>query len=250
MSFANKVVIVTGASSGIGAAIAVAFAKEKANVTMVGRNETKLKKVAEECERNGSKPLVIIADITNEDQVKSLIKETVEKFGKLDVLVNNAGLARLGTLTGGDMLQAYDETMKTNVRAQLHVTTEALQHLIQTKGNIINISSVAGTCVTKFPDFSSYNISKAALNHFTKCAALELSKHGVRVNSVSPGPVRSDFMENAGSTFSLESVPTPLGKISGPEEIADVVIFLASDRAKSITGADYVVDNGFLLNCP
>ncbi|XP_072934765.1 3-oxoacyl-[acyl-carrier-protein] reductase FabG-like [Epargyreus clarus] len=249
MSFANKVVIVTGASSGIGAAIAVAFAKEKANVTMVGRNETKLKKVAEECERNGSKPLVIVADITNEDQVKSLIKETIEKFGKLDVLVNNAGMAKFGTLMGGDMLQAYDETMKTNVRAQLHVTTEALQHLIQTKGNIINISSVAGTRPSlAASSFTSYSISKAALNHFTKCAALELSKHGVRVNSVSPGPVRSDFMENAGSTFSLESIPTPLGKISGPEEIADVVLFLASDRAKSITGSDYIVDNGYILS--
>ncbi|XP_072934767.1 3-oxoacyl-[acyl-carrier-protein] reductase-like [Epargyreus clarus] len=248
MSFASKVVIVTGASSGIGAAIAIAFAKEKANVTMVGRNETKLKKVAEECERNGSKPLVIVADITNEDQVKSLIKETIVKFGKLDVLVNNAGMAKFGTLMGGDMLQAYDETMKTNVRAQVHVTTEALQHLIQTKGNIINISSVAGTRPSKSASLTSYNISKAALNHFTKCAALELSTRGVRVNSVSPGPVRSDFMENAGSTFSLESVPTPLGKISGPEEIADVVLFLASDRAKSITGSDYIVDNGYILS--
>lgn len=247
MSFANKVVLVTGASSGIGAATAVLFSKEGANVAIAGRNEAKLKKVEEKCAKSGKKPLVIKADISKDDEAYAMVKKTVDTFGKLDVLVNNAGLVKFGTVLEGNIMEAYDAIMAVNVRAQIYITTLAVPHLIKTKGNIVNISSVAGSSVPIMPFMISYYVSKAAFNQFSRAVALELAPHGVRVNTVSPGPVKTDFLINAEATFNAEDFKTPLGRVSESEEVADVILFLASDKAVAITGSDYVTDNGFLL---
>ncbi|XP_026753448.2 3-oxoacyl-[acyl-carrier-protein] reductase FabG-like [Galleria mellonella] len=252
MSFNNKVVIVTGASSGIGAATAVLFAKEGARVVMVGRNESKLSKVVEQCARGGHAPLVIRADVANDDDVKRIVDETINKFGKIDVLVNNAGMGVYSGIMkkGGNILKAYDETMAVNMRAVVHLTTLVAPHLVKTKGNIVNISSIVGKMTPKTKNNISYSVSKAALDHFTRGAALELAASGVRVNAVSPGPVRTDFLENAGlSGVSWDNVGTyvPLKRCSEPEEIAEIILYLASDKAKGITGSDFVSDNGSLL---
>ncbi|KAM3956979.1 3-oxoacyl-[acyl-carrier-protein] reductase FabG-like [Aphomia sociella] len=250
MSFANKVVIVTGASSGIGAATAVLFAKEGANVVLVGRNEIKLSNVAGQCARSGNTPLVVKAEMSNDDNVKRIVNETIDKFGKLDVLVNNAGMTVLGGILNGNILKAYDETMAINTRAVIHLTTLAAPHLVKTKGNIINVSSVAGKQVLGIGN-NAYEISKAALDHFTRGAALELATAGVRVNSVSPGPVITDILDNCGiSMFSWDAMSSmnPLKRCSEPEEIAEIIIYLASEKAKGITGSDYVSDNGSLLH--
>ncbi|CAH2092350.1 unnamed protein product [Euphydryas editha] len=245
MDFKNKVVIITGASSGIGAAAKI-FSDAGARVVMVGRNETKLSAVAARC----SSPFVIRADVAKDNDARRIIDETIEKFGQIDVLVNNAGLTiNNDGLLGSDMMQAYDAVMGVNLRAVVHLTTLAAPHLIKTKGNIVNISSIAGMMATNSPDMINYFVSKAALDHFTVCSAVELGPHGVRVNGVNPGPVRTDFIDNAKISISWDDARpmTLLNRVSDPEEIADLIMFLASDRAKGITGSKYVTDNGMLI---
>ncbi|XP_045459936.1 3-oxoacyl-[acyl-carrier-protein] reductase FabG-like [Melitaea cinxia] len=246
MSFMNKVVIVTGASSGIGAAAAKMFSDEGARVVMVGRNEKKISAVAARC----ASPLVILADLSNDDDARRIIDETIKKFGQIDVLVNNAGLTvDNGGLLGNDMMQAYDTVMRVNVRAVVLLTTLAAPHLIKTKGNIVNISGIGGKMPISAPDMINHQLSKAALDHYTVCSAAELGPHGVRVNGVNPGPVRTDYLENAKKAITWDYVlpMTLLKRVSEPEEIADLIMFLASDRAKGITGADYIIDNGMLI---
>ncbi|XP_061721454.1 3-oxoacyl-[acyl-carrier-protein] reductase FabG-like [Cydia pomonella] len=252
MSFSGKVVLVTGASSGIGAAAAVLFAKQGACVALVGRNEAKLANVAQQCGQHGPQPLVIKADVADERQASTIVQQTIEKFGKLDVLINNAGISRQGSLLEGNILEAYDVVMQTNVRAVIHLTTIAVPHLIKTKGNIINTGSTAALHVPKLLTLTSYCVSKAALDHFTRCAALELAPHGVRVNSVNPGPVKTDILENCGwqnadAIWENYKKSTALNRIGEPEEIAELMLFLASDKAKSITGSICLSDNGYLL---
>ncbi|XP_038215257.1 3-oxoacyl-[acyl-carrier-protein] reductase FabG-like [Zerene cesonia] len=248
MSFLNKVVIVTGASSGIGAATSILFAKEGAKVAMVGRNEEKLKKVAQKCP---TKPLVIKADISNDNEVRSLIKDTIDTFGNLDVLVNNAGIGRYASILDENLMNCYDEIMRTNLRAQVYATHLAVPYLIKSGGNIVNVSSSGGSSLPAIPCILSYLISKAGVDHFTRAAALELAPTGVRVNSVSPGPVRTDMMENSGVKASWDdAIPlTVLNKVAEPEEIAELIMYLASEKAKSITGSNYVCDNGAKLKC-
>ncbi|CAG5049599.1 unnamed protein product [Parnassius apollo] len=249
MSFTGKVVFISGASSGIGAAAAIEFAKQDADVVIIGRNEAKMNNVYKQCEAHGKKPLVIKADISKDKEAKAAINKTIDKFGKLDILVNNAGIMRLGSILNGNLLESYDEVMSTNLRAVMHLTALAAPHLIKTKGNIINISSIAGEIFPIVPEFMSYSVSKAALNHFTRCSASELAGYGVRVNSISPGPVKTDFAENSGITdlITKANFKTPLGRVSDAVEIADLILYLSSDKAKGITGSNYVTDNGCLI---
>ncbi|XP_034827787.1 3-oxoacyl-[acyl-carrier-protein] reductase FabG-like [Maniola hyperantus] len=249
MSFANKVVIVTGASSGIGEATALLFAKEGADVVIVGRNDIKLKVVAAQCEEVGKKPLKVIADISKEDEAVTIIGQTISKFGKIDVLINNAGIIRLGKITDGTIMKTYDELVNTNLRSAIHLTTLVTPHIIKTKGNIINISS-AGCLKLQTPLLLAYAISKAALNIFGQGAAMELAPHGVRVNTISPGPVYSDIWDNANlPSDALKGVDfkVPLNRVSKPEEIASLALYLASDKAVGITGSNYLSDNGYAL---
>ncbi|XP_072934054.1 3-oxoacyl-[acyl-carrier-protein] reductase FabG-like [Epargyreus clarus] len=249
MSFSGKVVVIIGASSGIGAATAILFSKEGADVVMVARNEAKLNDVGNQCKKY-KRPLIIKADITKDNEAKSAIAAAVEKFKRLDVLVNNAGIIHEGTILDGNILQAYDVVMNTNLRALVHLTSLAAPHLIKTKGCIVNISSITASSSPIVPSLVPYYVSKAGLNHFTRCAALELAPHGIRVNSVSPGPVKTEIVENSGNaSFTLKDFMayTPFKRMSEPEEIADLILFLSSDKARSITGSDYVIDNGYLL---
>lgn len=254
MSLENKVALVTGASSGIGAAIAVQFTKEGAKVVIVGRNENKLKEVSEACEKAGSKPLIIVADISKDENVKRVVNTTISHFGKLDVLVNNAGIGMSADIMAEHAIQVYDQTMATNLRSPIYLTNVAAPHLVESKGNIINISSVAGLGVMSTSSFA-YCTSKAALDHFTRCAALTFASKGVRCNSVNPGPVKTDILENGGLSEAHQQAiwdnfkaSTALDRISDPEEVADLVVFLASEKAKGITGATFVIDNGCLIN--
>ncbi|XP_045770473.1 3-oxoacyl-[acyl-carrier-protein] reductase FabG-like [Maniola jurtina] len=249
MSFVNKVVLITGGSSGIGAATAIAFTKEGANVVIVGRNEEKLKGVIEKCTSAGKKPLSIKADITREGDPERIVQETIEAFGEIDVLVNNAGLTRLAKILDSNILETYDLIMNTNLRAQIHLTHLVGPSLIKSKGNIINISSISSKTRPTTAGNVIYGISKAAFTHFSRAAAAEFAPHGVRVNSISPGPVETDILDNASLNISFSDLKDhmPLRRISEPEEIADIILYMASDKAKAITGSDYVIDNGFLL---
>ncbi|XP_075973138.1 L-fucose dehydrogenase-like [Anticarsia gemmatalis] len=249
MSFQGKVVLVTGASSGIGAAIAIKFAEEGAQVSLVGRNQEKLNNVAKKC----GNPLILVADVTKEVDAKRIVDETVRYFGQLDVLVNNAGIGLMAKIAQRDALEIFDKVMATNLRAPVVITNLAVPHLVKTKGNIVNISSVASTRVFSEEIFS-YCASKAGLDHFTRAIALELASSGVRANIVNPGPVLTDIIENTGAgsaeveaAFTHMKSLTALNRISDPEEVADVVLFLASSKARGITGSAYVTDNGTTL---
>ena len=183
MSFEGKVVIVTGSSSGIGAQAACDFAKLGAKVVLVGRNSENLEKVAADC-GNSENVLVIQADVTNQEDAKKIVDETIKKFLKLDVLVNNAGIIETGTIETTSIEQ-YDRVMDTNMRSVYYLTMLAVPHLIKTEGSIVNVSSVNG--IRSFPGVLAYNISKAAVDQFTRCVALELAPKKVRVNAVNPG---------------------------------------------------------------
>ncbi|CAF4885909.1 unnamed protein product [Pieris macdunnoughi] len=250
MSFRSKVVTITGASSGIGAYLVKAFAKQGANVVLVARNQERLKNVAKECEGFGSEQLIVPADITNDDEGRNVIAKTIEKFGQLDVLVNSAGILRTGLLEKQNIMKLYDEVMNVNVRAPVNLINCATPHLIKTKGNVVSISSVGGQQV--FAEFmASYSTSKAAIDMFSRGAAVELGKHGVRVNVVSPGAViGTSLLANAGFDPKLTAddvgFRSLLGRWSDLQEIADLVMFLASDKAKGVTGSNYVCDNGYL----
>lgn len=252
MNFVDKVVLVTGASSGIGAAIAKHFAAEGANLAITGRNETKLKSTAKQCEHEGKKPLVIVADVNIDEDTSRIVKDTVRHYGKLDILVNNAGLVAFTSIIDQNVMEQFDKIMATNFRSVVKITNLAAPHLIETKGNIINISSISSTVVTDV--LHAYGSSKAALDYFTKCVALELASKGVRVNAINPGPVKTDIIKNMMVNEDQEQLIwdamkelTALNKISDPEEIADLALYLASDKARSITGTTCVIDNGNVL---
>lgn len=253
MDFKNKVVIITGASSGIGASAALLYAKQSADIVLVGRNEDSLRNVALQCENsNGISPLVVKADLTIDNDVKKIIKETVDQYGRIDVLVNNAGVGIRASILDG--IEPFDTAMSLNIRPVYFLTSLAAPYLIESKGNIINVSSVAAFGPIKGVDFLPYCMTKAAMDQFTRCVALELGPKGVRVNSVNPGCTRTPFIENAG--FSKERVEKlyearsgvyPLRKVVESEEVGDLIVYLSSDRARSITGSTYVIDNGELL---
>lgn len=251
MDFKNKVIIITGASVGIGETTALKLASYSAKLVLVARNEEKLKQVASKIEKcKAIKPLIVKADLEKDEDVIKIVEKTIECFGKIDVLINNAGAGVIAGLKDG--IRPYDKMMTLNIRCPYFLTSLASPYLIKSKGNVVNISSVAST--KAMINFMSYCISKAALDMFTKCAAKELAMHGVRVNSVNPGPTVSEFHDRLGlgpketeNLMKERAEESPLKKIAKTEEVADLVMYLASDMACSITGSVYVIDNGFLL---
>lgn len=255
--FKNKVVIVTGASTGIGAAIAIKFVEEGANVVIIARNEAKLKNVSEKCKKKGIPPLIIAADVTKDEDVHRILNNTINCYGKLDVLVNNVGILATANITAENALSVFDKVMTTNLRSMVAMTNATVPYLIKSQGNIINNSSIASMGIYMSENFA-YCTSKAAVDHFTRAIALELGPKNVRVNTINPGPVKTDIISNSGYiSKEREEVlwrkvkeMAPLKKIVESEEVADLVLFLASDKAKSITGGSFVIDNGVMLKNP
>ena len=251
--FGGKVAFVTGATSGIGQACALAFSRAGANVVCVGRNEVALADVARKIREAGVEALTIQADLSLEQDAEQAISQAVQKFGGVDVLVNAAGHISSGTIENTS-LQAWDDMMNVNVRAAFQLMQKALPSLIERRGNIVNVSSVTG--LRAFPGVLAYCVSKAALDQLTRCASLELAAKGVRVNAVNPGVVvteihkRGGMSEEAYAAFLEHSKQThPLGRTGRPAEIADLVLFLASGQASWITGATYSIDGGRAQTC-
>lgn len=247
----DKVVIITGASSGIGAACALQFAKSSALLCLIGRNTDNLKKIARYCEEiNRKKPLIITADIGLNEDVERIIADTVKHFGRIDVLVNNAGVSSMvGTQS---KTLAFERVMATNLRGTYLVTNQAIPHLLKTKGNIVNISSVLSNKPLSI--MTPYCMTKAAIDMFTKCAALDLGPSGVRVNAVNPGPIKTELFKRSGMSqedadkmFAIIEATSPLKKVTKSEDVAELVMFLASDKASCITGSCYVIDCGLML---
>ncbi|XP_071539867.1 3-oxoacyl-[acyl-carrier-protein] reductase FabG-like isoform X1 [Panulirus ornatus] len=254
--FAGKIAIITGASSGIGAATAILFSRLGASLVLTGRNVENLHAVAEKCSSGNAsnKPLTVQADLNDETDTKRIVEETIKKYGQLDILVNNAGILEMGSIETTS-LEQYDRVMNTNVRAIYHLTMLATPYLIESKGNIVNVSSVNG--IRSFPGVLAYNISKAAVDQLTRCVALELAQKQVRVNSVNPGVVKTELQKRGGlgteayAKFLEHSKEThALGRPGEPDEVASTIAFLASDEASFITGASIPVDGGRHAMCP
>jgi NAD(P)-dependent dehydrogenase (short-subunit alcohol dehydrogenase family) len=251
--FANKVVIVTGATSGIGRAVARRFAAESAHVVAVGRNAKALNEVVREIESAGGQSQLTSADVTNESDARRIVDRATDLFGRLDVLVNAAGHISSGTVETTS-LSSWDAMMNVNLRSTFYLMQLATPHLIKTKGSIVNVSSVTG--LRSFPGVLAYCVSKAGVDQLTRCAALELASRGVRVNAVNPGVVVTEIHKRGGMSeedyerFLEHSKTThPLGRVGEAHEVADLVFYLASSRAAWITGATYQIDGGRALTC-
>lgn len=250
-AFTNKVALVTGATSGIGRAVIRRFAENSARVAGLGRDQAALAKL--ENEITGGEVLTIAVDVTNEDGIRKAVETIVERFGRLDVLVNAAGHISTGSIED-TKLDAWDAMMSVNLRAVFQLMQLVTPHLIKTKGNIVNVSSVTG--LRSFPGVLAYCVSKAGVDQLTRCAALELAPKGVRVNAVNPGVVVTEIHKRGGMSeenyekFLEHSKTThPIGRVGEPAEIADLVFFLASEKAAWITGATYSIDGGRALTC-
>jgi NAD(P)-dependent dehydrogenase (short-subunit alcohol dehydrogenase family) len=255
MSYKGKIVIVTGSSTGLGAHLAVRLAGAEASGLVIhGRNEQALKEVKEKIAKKNANTKVhmVVGDIGSEDVRQKLINETVQQFGKLDVLVNNAGIWNPKTFMETKM-DEYDKLFNVNVRSVFALTQLAVPHLLKSKGNVVNISSELG----KKPLGVStiYGCSKAALDHFTKCLAIELGPQGVRVNSVNPSSLpETDVFSRAGvneadkSKFvSKVADAYPLRRVGTLDEVCDSILYIASDKATFVTGTIFSVDGGSTL---
>lgn len=250
---ATRVVLVTGATSGIGRAAALRFAESSACVAAIGRDQAALSTVSDAIGKQGGESFRIYADVTNETDARRAVEQTVNQFGRLDVLVNAAGHISNGTIEN-TTLAAWDAMMNVNLRAVFHLMQLAVPHLTQTKGNIVNVSSVTG--LRSFPGVLAYCVSKAGLDQLTRCAALELALKGVRVNAVNPGVVVTEIHRRGGmsaedyAAFLERSKTThPMGRVGEAREVAELIFYLASERASWITGATYSIDGGRALTC-
>jgi NAD(P)-dependent dehydrogenase (short-subunit alcohol dehydrogenase family) len=247
MEFDGKVAIVTGATSGIGMATLNRFVEQGARVAAAGRKKDVLAKLDRPNIRTYA------ADLTSEKETAGLIDSVLRDFGGIDVLVNAAGIIASGTIENTS-LPDYDLMMNINVRSVFQLTQLALPSIIERKGNIVNVSSVTG--LRAFPGVFAYCVSKAALDQFTRCAALELAPKGVRINAVNPGVVRTNLHRNSGmnedayAAFVERSKTThPIGRIGEAEEIAELIMYLASSKAAWITGVTYSIDGGRAQTC-
>ena len=240
--FEGKVVIVTGAGSGIGAGTARRFLQEGAFVALNGRREHKLHETL--AGFDAAKALVHPGDVSDEAYVKRLVEDTVTRFGKLDVLVNNAGMAIFGPFAQ-ITTQDWRKIMGTDLDSVYFASREALPHLLKTKGCIVNLSSASG--LGGDWGLSAYNAAKGAVTNFTRALALEYGSRGVRINAVAPSftstEATADFEKSEGLMAAFRD-RLPIGRSAKPEEVAGVIAFLASEDARFINGVILSVDGG------
>lgn len=249
MTFTDKVILITGASSGIGADAARHLAKLGGKVALVGRNEKRLNDVADQIKASESPaPLVIVADVTVDSE--RIINETIQHFGQLNILINNAGILSQNNIETIDLAD-YDRVMNTNVRSVIALTKLAVPHLEKTKGNILNVSSAAG--LRPKPNVLAYCISKSAISMFTKCAALDLAPKGIRVNAINPVAIRTPIFDNVGyvagdSNAFFDSFKNiyPVGRVGEVSDTSYAIEFLVCDSASFFTGVLLPVDGGAL----
>lgn len=249
----EKICLITGASSGIGRAVALLFAENGAKVVALGRNEKELNTLRDEAQPFEGTLKPELADVLEATQIEKAVNNTIETFGQIDVLVNAAGIILNGSIET-TTLDDWDKMMNINLRAVFNVMQKCLSHLEKTKGNIVNVSSVAGT--RSFPNVLAYSVSKAAIDQLTRCAALELAEKGIRVNAVNPGVVVTGLHKRGGmadedyQNFLENSKKThPIGRVGEPREVAELIYYLASEKASWITGATYEIDGGRAQTC-
>lgn len=248
--FSNKVVLITGAGSGIGAGIAKKLAKLGANLVLIDLNFQGLEEAKKDCQTTELAGQILIskADVTKENDLDLVVDQLVKEFGKLDCLINCAGILVSGTVENTSV-EMFNKVFEVNVQAVFVLTQKAIPLLIKTKGSIVNISSVASTRASA--NYAAYSMSKAAIDNFTNCLAITLAPKGVRCNTVNPGAVETELYKNSGfSDAKLKDFKdnaakvNPLGRMAKIEDVVNAVIFLASSEAEYITGAHFPVDGG------
>jgi 2-deoxy-D-gluconate 3-dehydrogenase len=248
IDLAGRVAIVTGAGRGIGRAIAVSLAQAGADVCLTARTESQLEETAEMVRGLGRSALTVAADATDGTAAARVVEKTVESLGGLHLLVNNAGMELPKPLLDTSE-EEYERVMDTNVKSAFLFTKAAGPHLIAQKyGRIVNMASVGG--IAAGPNQAIYQVSKAALAHFTKSMAIEWAKHNITVNAVAPGWIRTEIISHfANDPKKLESYlkPIPLRRLGEPEEIGPLVAYLCSDLASFMTGSILVIDGGLLI---
>ncbi|MFB4355357.1 SDR family oxidoreductase [Pantoea sp. BS_4] len=240
--FTGKIVVVTGAGSGIGAASAKRFAEEGASVVLVGRTRDKLEKVA--AQLSGQDHMVADCDVAEADQVQALASRVEEKYGRVDVLVNNAGIIVQGRIHEIELAD-WKKLMSVDLDGVFHCVHYFMPALLKTRGNVVNISSVSG--LGGDWGMSVYNAAKGAITNFTRSLAMDYGTDGVRVNAICPGFTFTDLTEGVKNDQALLERfydRIPLRRAGEPEDIADAIAFIASDDACYITGANLPVDGG------
>ncbi len=248
--FTGKAILVTGASSGIGRACALGLIAEGADVALAGRRRDRLEAVAEAATRLGREPLILTGDVRDEATCAEWARQTEARFSGLDGLVNAAGVLGNGAVDATPIAE-WDRIMDSNVRSIFLLTRVMAELIKRRKGAVVNLSSVTG--LRPYANLAAYCVSKAAVDMYTRCAALDFAPHGVRVNAVNPGVVVTElhtvthavadyeaFLERARSTH-------PLGRVGRPEDVASAVLFLLSDEAGWITGDCLSIDGGRAL---
>lgn len=246
MRLKDKVVVVTGGNSGIGRGIVSCAAGEGARVVIAGRDPDKGAATLDEIRRAGGEADFFSGDLSREADARALVEQACERFGRLDVVVNNAGVGsrRCGVEAGDGPGVRLRKLMGPNLEAAYYVSAYAMPALKAAGGGaIVNISSTA----TFHGNWGNYGVAKAAIEALTRAQAAEGAPHGIRANAVSPGWIKTDATQGSGAEEDWEATASLLGRMGRPEEIARAVIFLASDESSFVTGATLVVDGGLTV---
>lgn len=245
MRLYGKVAIVTGGTSGIGEGICKAFAAEGAKVAVAGRNEERGCRIEKEIREKGGEAEFFRTDVTKEEEIVKLIDSALAKWGKLDVLVNNAGIGFSGPLSETSV-ETWEKVFGTNARAVFLGIKHGIPELLKTQGSLITVSSMGG--IKPLPQHYAYSPSKAAATMVTKVAALEYASKGVRCNVICPGVVDTPIIATATEEIKQAVAGSiPAGRLGKPEDIAGIAVYLASDESKWTTGQSFSVDGGSTL---
>lgn len=246
----NKVALITGAATGIGRETARAFARKGADIVIADLKDEELKETEKLIKEEGVKVLSVKADISKEDDVRNMIKKAVEKFGRLDIACNNAGISGESAVTGEYSTEGWDKVLNVNLRGQFMCMKYEIEAMLENgSGSIVNISSILGH--VGFAEAPAYVASKHGLLGLTKTAAIEYASQGIRINAVCPGFIETPMLEEAGITTEEETKQYiislhPAGRLGKPREVADAIVWLASDEASFVTGHPLLVDGGYV----
>lgn len=251
MKLKEKIAVITGAGSGIGEAIAIRFAKEGATVVLVGKTKSNLERTYDKLAPYSSQSMIYEVDVTDEAGMKQLFKDVYDRFGRIDIVVNNAGIGLAATVTETSS-EDWDKLMNVNVKGVFFGCKYSIPYMQKQGGGvIINMASVAG--VVGLYNRAAYCTSKAAIIGLTKSIAIDYAEDNIRVVAISPGTIETPYVDkilqndpNKEATRKAMEARQPIGRMGTPEEIANATAFIASDEASFVTGSNFIIDGGLV----